>query len=106
MINFDSLDQSADNIAAAVPVELLDSRSIRLPPALAATLSSTHALPLEGLALLFGVDRIVNIGHAMTNLIGNALATVVVAKLDGDFDRSKALQAYRDYSRGSELTRV
>ena len=73
---------------------------------LAATLSSTHALPLEGLALLFGVDRIVNIGRAMTNLIGNALATVVVARLDGDFDRRKALQTYREYYRRPELTRV
>jgi len=73
---------------------------------LAATLSSTPALPLEGLALLFGVDRIVNIGRAMTNLIGNALATVVVARLDGDFDQRKALQTYREYYRRPELTRV
>ena len=73
---------------------------------LGATLASTHALPVEGLALLFGVDRLVNIGRAITNLIGNALATVVVARLDGDFDAQKALQAYRDYYGRPELGRM
>jgi len=73
---------------------------------LGATLASTHSLPIEGLALLFGVDRIVNIGRAVTNLIGNALATVVVARIDGDFDTQKALETYRDYYGRPELARL
>lgn len=73
---------------------------------LGATLASTHSLPIEGLALLFGVDRIVNIGRAVTNLIGNALATVVVARLDGDFDIQKALETYREYYGRPELAKI
>lgn len=73
---------------------------------LGATLASTRALPIEGLALLFGIDRLVNIGRAVTNLIGNALATVVVAKLNGEFDESRALDTYRTYLGRPELTRI
>jgi len=64
---------------------------------LGATLASTHELPIEGLALLFGVDRIVNIGRALVNLIGNALATIVVARLDDAFDEQQAVETYRTY---------
>jgi aerobic C4-dicarboxylate transport protein len=58
---------------------------------LAATLSASHVLPVEGLALLFGVDRIVNIGRAVVNLICNAVATLIVAKMDGSFDQAKGV---------------
>lgn len=73
---------------------------------LGATLSSTHTLPIEGLALLFGVDRIVNIGRAVTNLIGNALATVIVSRFSGDFDTKKALEVYRDYYQNPDLATI
>jgi aerobic C4-dicarboxylate transport protein len=73
---------------------------------LAATLSASHVLPIEGLALLFGVDRIVNIGRAAVNLIGNALATLVVAKMDGSFDKAKGLETYRSYFGQPALLRV
>ena len=73
---------------------------------LAATLASTHVLPIEGLALLFGVDRIVNIGRAIVNLIGNALATLVVARLDGAFDTAQGLATYREYFGDPELARL
>ncbi len=73
---------------------------------LAATLASTHALPYEGLALLFGVDRLVNIGRAVVNLLGNALATVVVARLDGAFEEERGIEAYRLYFGAPALSRV
>jgi aerobic C4-dicarboxylate transport protein len=53
---------------------------------LAATLSSMDVLPVAGLALLLGVDRFMSEARAITNLIGNAVATVVIAKWEGAFD--------------------
>ncbi len=50
---------------------------------LAATLSAAQILPVAGLALLVGIDRFMSEARAITNLIGNALATVVVARWDG-----------------------
>jgi aerobic C4-dicarboxylate transport protein len=54
--------------------------------ALAATVIAA-GLPAEGLALLLGVDRFMSLGRAVTNTIGNAVAAIVVAKWDGEFDR-------------------
>jgi aerobic C4-dicarboxylate transport protein len=53
--------------------------------ALAATVVAT-GLPVEGLALLLGVDRFMSQGRSVVNVIGNAVAAVVVAKWDGEFD--------------------
>lgn len=55
---------------------------------LAATLEATDILPIEGLALLLGVDRFMSEARAITNLIGNGVATVVVSKLEGEFDQT------------------
>ena len=55
---------------------------------LAATLEATDILPIEGLALLLGVDRFMSEARAITNLIGNGVATVVVSKLEGEFDQA------------------
>ncbi len=52
---------------------------------LAATLSSMDVLPVAGLALLLGVDRFMSEARAITNLIGNAVATVVIARWEGAF---------------------
>ena len=51
---------------------------------LAATLSATHILPVEGLAFLLGVDRFMSEARAITNLIGNSVATMVIARSEGD----------------------
>jgi len=53
---------------------------------LAATLGSVGAVPVAGLALILGVDRFMSEARALTNLIGNGVATVVVSKLDGELD--------------------
>ena len=47
---------------------------------LAATLSAVGTLPVAGLALILGIDRFMSEARALTNLIGNGVATVVVAK--------------------------
>jgi len=51
---------------------------------LAATLAS-YNLPLEGITLILGVDALMDMGRTMTNVIGNCLASVVVAKWEGEF---------------------
>jgi aerobic C4-dicarboxylate transport protein len=56
---------------------------------LAATLAATGTLPVAGLALLLGIDRFMSEARAITNLIGNAVATVVVAKWEGEVDMER-----------------
>ncbi|SED92869.1 aerobic C4-dicarboxylate transport protein [Rhizobiales bacterium GAS188] len=56
---------------------------------LAATLQSTQALPLNGLNLLFGIDRFMALCGGLTNMIGNAVAVLVIAKWEGAFDHAK-----------------
>ena len=53
---------------------------------LAATLTATGVLPVEGLALLLGVDKFMSEARALTNLVGNSVATIVIAKSEGEFD--------------------
>ncbi|WP_431823383.1 cation:dicarboxylate symporter family transporter [Burkholderia sp. F1] len=56
----------------------------------AATVTSTGMLPVEGLAVIFGVYRFMSMAIATCNTIGNSLATVVVAKWSGTFDTERA----------------
>jgi DAACS family dicarboxylate/amino acid:cation (Na+ or H+) symporter/aerobic C4-dicarboxylate transport protein len=58
--------------------------------ALAATLASMHKIPVSGLVLLLGVDRFLNEARAVTNLIGNGVATIVVARWEGALDMNRA----------------
>ena len=53
---------------------------------LAATLSSVGTLPVTGLALILGIDRFMSEARALTNVIGNGVATLVVAKWTGELD--------------------
>jgi aerobic C4-dicarboxylate transport protein len=56
---------------------------------LAATLSSVGTIPVAGLALIFGVDRFMSEARALTNLIGNGVATVVVARVNRELDMGR-----------------
>lgn len=56
---------------------------------LTATLQSTRALPLSGIGLLFGIDRILAIATSTTNVIGNSVAVLVLSRWEGMFDRQK-----------------
>ncbi len=53
---------------------------------LAATLSATGTLPIGGLALILGIDRFMSEARAITNVIGNGIAALVIAKWTGDLD--------------------
>ena len=57
---------------------------------LASTLAATRVVPVEGVALLLGVDRFMSEARAITNLIGNGVATVVVAQERGRVRRGAA----------------
>lgn len=57
---------------------------------LAATLAATGKIDVRAMVLILGVDRFMSEARAITNFIGNAVATLVVARWDDAFDRSKA----------------
>ncbi len=63
---------------------------------LAATLSAVGHVPVAGLALILGIDRFMSEARALTNLVGNGVATLVVAKWTGDLDVAK-MQARLDH---------
>ncbi|MCW3836467.1 dicarboxylate/amino acid:cation symporter [Sphingomonas canadensis] len=62
---------------------------------LAATLSVVPSLPVAGMALILGVDRFMSECRSLTNFIGNAVATVVVARWEGALDRDALDRALR-----------
>jgi aerobic C4-dicarboxylate transport protein len=53
---------------------------------LASTLASMHTIPLEGLGFLWGVDKFMSEARAITNIIGNGVATIIIAKSEKEFD--------------------
>ncbi|MBO0998015.1 dicarboxylate/amino acid:cation symporter [Bacillus sp. SD075] len=60
---------------------------------LAATLAAFPMIPVEGMALLLGVDRFMSEARAITNLIGNSVATVVISKSEGEFNPNQAISS-------------
>lgn len=80
-------------LISIVLVLMLTSKGIAGVPGvslvvLAATLAST-GLPVEGIALIAGVDRFMDMGRTVVNVIGNSLAACVISRVDGGFDDSK-----------------
>jgi aerobic C4-dicarboxylate transport protein len=59
---------------------------------LAATLASLKSVPVASIALILGVDRFMSEARALTNLVGNGVATIVVAKWEGALDESRMRQ--------------
>lgn len=68
---------------------------------LLATLSSA-GLPLQGLALIAGIDRFMDMGRTALNVIGNALATLVIAKWEGQYDREKGIAYLQRLNSGQQ----
>jgi aerobic C4-dicarboxylate transport protein len=60
---------------------------------LAATLEAVGTVPVAGLTLLLGVDRFMSEMRALTNLVGNGVATIVVAKWEGELDEGRMARA-------------
>ena len=63
---------------------------------LAATLSAVPTIPVAGLALILGIDRFMSEARALTNLIGNGVATIVVSKWERELDESKLRSMMRN----------
>jgi aerobic C4-dicarboxylate transport protein len=61
---------------------------------LASTLTAVHVIPVEGLALLLGVDRFMSEARAITNFIGNGVATIFLANNEREFDHEKMKKAF------------
>jgi aerobic C4-dicarboxylate transport protein len=59
---------------------------------LAATLSAVGHVPVAGLVLILGIDRFMSEARALTNLVGNGVATLVVAKWTGELDTAVLTQ--------------
>ena len=57
--------------------------------ALVATLGVVPSIPLAGMALILGIDRFMSEARALVNMIGNAVATVVMARMEGELDRDR-----------------
>jgi len=63
---------------------------------LASTLTAIKVIPVEGLALLLGVDRFMSEARAITNFIGNGVATIFLANNEKEFDRKKMIAAFNE----------
>jgi aerobic C4-dicarboxylate transport protein len=72
---------------------------------LAATLSAVGHLPVAGLALILGIDRFMSEARALTNLVGNAVATLVVAKWVKELDEPQLQAELASGGRAIEETR-
>jgi aerobic C4-dicarboxylate transport protein len=57
---------------------------------LAATLAAVGSIPVAGITLLLGVDRFMSEMRSLTNLVGNAVATITVARWEGQFNLARA----------------
>ncbi|RYG07868.1 MAG: C4-dicarboxylate transporter DctA, partial [Chitinophagaceae bacterium] len=60
---------------------------------LASTLTALKIMPVEHIAILLGVDRFMSEARAITNMIGNGIAAIVIAKSENEFDEQKYLRA-------------
>ena len=56
---------------------------------LAATLTIVPDIPIQSLALLLGIDKFMSECRALTNLVGNGVATVVISRWEGELDTTK-----------------
>ena len=63
--------------------------------ALAATLSAVPHVPVAALALIFGIDRFMSEARALTSVVGNGVATLAVAKWEGELDEDRARAVLR-----------
>jgi aerobic C4-dicarboxylate transport protein len=68
---------------------------------LAATLSIVPSVPVAGMALILGVDRFMSECRSLTNYIGNAVATIVVARWEGALDRDRLTAALNGHPRAA-----
>ncbi|AQG79091.1 cation:dicarboxylate symporter family transporter [Spirosoma montaniterrae] len=70
---------------------------------LASTLQAIQVIPLEGLALLLGVDRFMSEARSITNFIGNGVATLWLASNEGELDRAKLEHAFANVQQTEDI---
>ena len=70
---------------------------------LAGSLAAIGHVPVAALALIVGVDRILNEGRVFINVLGNAIATIVVSKWEKDFDHERAVRVLHDAKHNPHL---
>ncbi|MDT4879661.1 C4-dicarboxylate transport protein [compost metagenome] len=63
---------------------------------LATTLTAIKVIPVEGLALLLGVDRFMSEARAIINFIGNGVATIWISNNEGEFQHAQMEEAFRE----------
>ena len=92
-----NIDLTASQIALLLLVAIISSKGAAGVTGagfitLAATLAVVPAIPVAGLALILGIDRFMSECRSLTNFIGNAVATIVIARWEGalDVDRLRA----------------
>jgi proton glutamate symport protein len=82
---------------------MLTSKGVAAVPraALVILLATLHTfnLPIEGVAIIFGIDELMDMGRTSVNVLGNCMATAVVARWEGEFDDERA-KVFRNSSRG------
>src|SRR5204863_7367886 len=98
---------SVGDLLLVLGISLLTSKGAHGVPGsaiviLAATLNAVPSIPAIGLVLVLSVDWFIGMARALGNLIGNCIATVVIAAWEGDLDRDKA----RRVLEGTELVDV
>lgn len=96
-----NIDLSLAQIASIIGILMLTSKGAAGVTGsgfvvLASTLTTTKVIPVEGLALLIGVDRFMSEARAITNFIGNGVATIWLANNEKEFDREKMQYALKN----------
>lgn len=66
------------------------------------TTASTIGIPMSGLALIAGIDRLVDMGRTAVNVVGNSLATAIIGKSEHAFDHKQAQRYYRQIVSASQ----
>ncbi|BCW51791.1 hypothetical protein StoSoilB13_41330 (plasmid) [Arthrobacter sp. StoSoilB13] len=95
---------------AALGILMLTSKGMAGVPgsaflALSATAGALGIFPVAGVALLLGADRLMDSMRVVVNLLGNCVATFVVSKWEGQFDREAMLAAFRGETTTPEPTK-
>jgi aerobic C4-dicarboxylate transport protein len=94
-----NIDLSIGQVAGIIGILMLTSKGAAGVTGsgfvvLASTLTTIKVIPVEGLALLLGVDRFMSEARAITNFIGNGVATIWIANNEKEFDRIKMNKAF------------
>jgi len=65
---------------------------------------STIGVPMQGLTFIAGIDRLVDMGRTSVNVVGNSLASVVIAKSEKEFDEKKATEFAGTFNKPKDST--